>query len=168
MSCSVISNTAARSGKSKIDACALLTSKEIESVEGEPLKETKPSPKFGGFFAVSQCNFILPTSSNSIGLAVMQKADDSAAPDPKQFWKQTFHGDKEKEKGRGGEEAKLAPPENIAGVGDEAFWLENRVGGQLYVLKGDSYIVISAGSTGDRADKIKRLKDLAQMVLKRL
>jgi hypothetical protein len=33
----------------------------IESVQGEPLKETKPSEKSDGAFAVSQCVFTLPT-----------------------------------------------------------------------------------------------------------
>src|ERR1700730_509313 len=55
----------AETSKSKIDACALLTSKEIESVQGEPLKETKPSGKSEGGFAISQCYFALPTFANS-------------------------------------------------------------------------------------------------------
>jgi hypothetical protein len=54
------------------------------------------------------------------------------------------------------------------GVGDEAFWVENLADGQLYVWKGDSYIVIRGFGAGDRASKIKKSKDLAQMVLKRL
>jgi hypothetical protein len=151
----------------KIDACALLTSKEIESVQGEPLQETKPGGGAAGYFAVSQCNFILPTSGNSISLAVMERGEGPGAPEPKQYWKETFHGDKDKEKGRGEEESKSAPPENITDVGDEAFWVENLAGGQLYVLKGNSYIVIRAGEAGNRASKIKKSKDLAQMVLKR-
>ncbi len=156
----------AASAHPKIDACALLNSKEIESVQGEPLKETQPSGNAAGVFAVSQCYFTLPTSSNSISLTVMQKGDGSDARDPKQFWKETFHA--EKDKARGEEEGKSAPPENIAGVGDEAFWLGNRVGGQLYVLKGNSYIIISVGGSGDKAAKIDKSKNLAEMVLKRL
>ena len=163
-------NAAAKPAKppGKIDACALLTSKEIESVQGESLQGTKPGGDAAGYFAFSQCNFILPTSGNSIGLAVMQRQEGPAAPEPKQYWKETFHGDKDKEKGRGEEESKSVAPENVTDVGDEAFWVENLAGGQLYVLKGDSYIVIRVGGAGDRASKIKKSKDLAQMVLKRL
>jgi hypothetical protein len=163
-------NAAANPAKppGKIDACALLTSKEIESVQGEPLKETKPGGDVAGYFAYSQCNFILPTADNAISLAVMERGEGPAAPEPKQYWKETFHGDKEKEKGRGEEEGKTVPPENIMGVGDEAFWVENLAGGQLYVLKGNSYIVVRAGGAGNRASKIKKSKDLAQIVLKRL
>lgn len=162
--------------KGKIDACTLLTSKEIESVQGEPTKETKPSGKSGGGFSISQCYFSLPTSSNSISLTVMQKADGPDARDPKQYWEEMFsranakEGDKEKE-GEGEKERereKAAIPEKIPGLGDGAFWAGNRVGGDLYVLKGDSYIRISVGGAGDQASKIKKSKDLAQMVLKRL
>jgi hypothetical protein len=160
--------TTIASSKGKIDACALLTSKEIESVQGEPLKDTKASGNSAGEFAVSQCYFALPTSANSISLAVTQKGDGSDARDPKQFWKETFHGEKDKEKGRAGEEEKSTAPEKIEGVGDEAFWLGNRVGGELYVLKGNSFIRISVGGAGDKAAKIDKSKKLAQMVLKRL
>lgn len=166
----------AESNKSKIDACALLTSKEIESVQSEPLKETKPSEKFEGGFAVSQCYFTLPTFTNSISLTVMQRGDGAGARDPKQFWKEAFHRekdsekarDKDKNKGSEEEEEKSAAPEKIAGLGDEAFWSGNRVGGALYVLKGNSYIRISVGGAGDQATKIKKSKALAQMVLEHL
>lgn len=156
------------SNKGKIDACALLTSKEIESVQGEPMKETQPSGKSGGGFSVSQCYFTLPTSSNSISLTVMQKADGLDARDPKQYWEEVFHRNTDKDKEREGEREKAAAPEKIAGVGDEAFWSGNRVGGVLYVLKGSNYIRISVGGPDDQATKIKKSKDLAQMVLKRL
>ena len=160
--------TSAASTKGKIDACALLTSKEIESVQGEPMKESKPSGKSAGGFSISQCYFTLPTSSNSISLTVTQKADGPDARDPKQYWNEIFHRDNDKDKGREGEREKAAAPEKIAGLGDEAFWSGNRVGGALYVLKGNSYFRISIGGPGDQASKIKKSKDLAEMVLKRL
>ena len=152
----------------KTDACSLLTSKEIESVQGEALKEPKTSGQTGGGFAVSQCYFGLPTASNSISLTLMQKSDTPDARDPKEFWKETFHGEKNKEKGREEEETKPTPPEKIEGVGDEAFWLANRFGGDLYVLKGDSFFRISVGGTGDKTAKIDKSKKLAQMVLRRI
>jgi len=132
------------------------------------MKETKPSGKSGEGFSVSQCYFTLPTSSNSISLTVMQKADGPDARDPKHYWEEIFHRASDKEKGREGEREKAAAPEKIPGLGDEAFWTGNRVGGDLYVLKGNSYIRISVGGVGDQATKIKKSKDLAEMVLKRL
>jgi hypothetical protein len=161
-------NAQAPPSKSKIDACALLTSKEIESVQGEPLKETKSSGSSAGQFAVSQCYFALPTSGNSISLTVMQKGDGSDARDPKEWWKQTFERAQDKEKGREEEEGKAAAPQKIDAVGDEAFWIANRVGGELYVLKGNSFIRISVGGAGDQTAKIDKSKKLAQAVLKRI
>ncbi len=161
--------------EARIDACALLTSQEIASVQGEPLKETKPSGKSGGEFALSQCFFTLPTFTNSISLTVTQRGNSSDARDPKQFWDETFHRDKDSEKGRDKdkekgreEEGKGAAPEKIEGIGDDAFWLANRVGGALYVLKGNTSIRVSVGGSGDQATKIKKSKALAEMVLKRL
>src|SRR5260370_817804 len=142
-------NAQAPHSKSKIDACALLTSKEIESVQGEPLKETKSSGSSAGQFAVSQCYFALPTSGNSISLTVMQKGDGSDARDPKEWWKQTFERAHDKEKGREEEEGKAAAPQKIDAVADEAFWIANRVGGELYVLKGNSFIRIGVGEAAD-------------------
>jgi hypothetical protein len=162
--------------KPKVDACALLSSKEIESVQGEAIKETKLTGQSTGGFSVSQCFFTLPNFTNSISLLVAQKGEGSGANDPKEFWRDTFHEDKAREKSKGrdkrkGEEEEEGggvPPQKIPGIGDEAYWTRSRVGGALYVLKGDAYIRISIGGAADQATKIKRSKVLAQKVLARL
>ncbi len=158
--------------KGKINACALLTSKEIESVQGEPLKQGASSGSSGRGLSVSQCYFALPKSERSISLMVVQKGDGADAQDPKQQWKEMFEhakdGDKEREKGPEKEGEKTSSPEKIAGVGDEAYWSGNRVGGELFVLKGNSYIRLSVGGPDDKAGKIKKSKVLAEEVLRRL
>jgi hypothetical protein len=98
----------------------------------------------------------------------MQKGDGSDARDPKEWWKQTFDRAHDKEKGREEEEGKAAAPQKIDAVGDEAFWIGNRVGGELYVLKGNSFIRISVGGAGDQTAKIDKSKKLAQAVLERI
>ena len=160
--------TAKAESNNGIDACALLTSKEIEAIQGEPLKETKPNVRSAGGFAVSQCYFALPTSGNSISLLIMQKGDGTDARDPKQFWQETFHRQIEKDKSPAEAGEKSAGPQKLADLGDEAFWLGTRVGGELYVLKGNNYIRVSVGGGSDQAAKLKKSKDLALMVLKRL
>jgi hypothetical protein len=160
--------TIAQLDQGNIDACALLPSKEIESVQGEPPKETKRSGSAKVGFVVSQCYFLLPTSSNSISLTVTQRGSGSDARDPKEWWKQTFDHDRDKEKGQGKEGEKKAGPEKIDGVGDAAFWLGNRVGGELFVLKGSNVVRISVGGAGDQAAKIDKSKKLVEAVLKRL
>jgi hypothetical protein len=163
--------------KAKIDACALLTSKEIEAVQGEPLEETKLSGQSTGGFSMSQCFFTLPTFTNSISLLVAQKGEDSSAQDPREFFRERFHekakGEKERERERekkkaGEEEEEGTPPQKITGVGDEAYWTGSRVGGALYVLKGHSYVRISIGGPANQATKIKKTKALAAKVVARL
>jgi len=170
----------------KIDACTLLTSQEIQAVQGEAIKETKLSGQAGGGMQISQCFFTLPTFSNSISLLVAQRGDGAGAKDPKDFWHETFdknsagEKDREREKkeadknkkdvkrGEEEEEESAAPPQKVAGVGDDAFWIGSRVGGALYVLKGNAYLRVSIGGSGDQNSKISKSKTLAQKALVRL
>jgi hypothetical protein len=178
----------ATAGKGKIDACALLTSPEIRSVQGEPLKETKASGSTEKGFVISQCFFTLPTFNNSISLVVTQKGEGAGARDPKEFWEATFdkesEGERAKErdrksekehekekardKGHEEEEEEAPPAQRITGIGDEAFWTGSRVGGALYVLKGSTYLRVSVGGAGDQQSKINKSKALARLALKRL
>jgi hypothetical protein len=184
------SSTAA--GKGKVDTCALLTSSEIKSIQGEPLQDTKSSDRSGEGYGVSQCYFALPTSSKSISLVVTHRGEGPGARDPKQFWKETFPDDKDSEqarekesrkggerdrqpghekghdKGREKEEAESAPPLRVARLGDQAFWIGSPVGGALYVLKGNTFIRVSIGGSGVQGTQISKSKALAQMVLKHL
>jgi hypothetical protein len=144
------------------DACTLLTQEEVQTVQGELFKDTKASHKLAAGLSVSQCYFELPTAANSIVLTVTRKAEGGR--DPGQSWQDMFHREKESEK----HDEKVAEPQKIDGLGEEAFWTGTRVGGALYVLKGNCYIRISVGGAGDQAQKIEKSKSLAESVLKRL
>lgn len=146
-------------------ACTLLTGEEAAAVQGEPFKATNASQKVGAGLIVSQCYFELPTTVNSIVVTLTQRGEGADARDPKQSWQEIFHREKSAEK-KGEEEEK--EPQKIEGIGEEAFWSGSRVGGALYVLKGNSYIRISVGGAGDQAQKTEKSKALAQSVLKRL
>jgi len=153
--------------KPKIDACVLLTNNEIEAVQGEAIKETKLSGQSTGGFSVSQCFFTLPTFNNSVSLLVTQKGEGGDARDPRDFWRDTFHETKAKED-KEKEKEESTPPKKVPGIGDEAFWLGTRVGGSLYVLKGNAYVRISIGGPADQAIKMAKSKSLAQKALARL
>ncbi|HEX8097996.1 MAG TPA: hypothetical protein VF507_08170 [Pyrinomonadaceae bacterium] len=183
------------SDKSKRDACALLTKEEVGTVEGDTIKETKSSGNAGGGFLVSQCFYAANDFSKSVSLALTQT--DPTNPQkrqPKEFWEQTFRRgpeeerekdkEKDKDKGKGKEKERAreaergrergeeneekVPPKKVAGLGDEAFWTASRVGGALYVLKGNAFIRISVGGPGTDADKLNRSKALAQKALRRM
>ena len=145
------------------DACTLLTKEEVQAVQGEPFKDTKPSQKSAAGLSISQCYFELPTAVNSIVLTVTRKAEGGR--DPGDSWQDMFHREKATRKK---EEAEEKEPQKIDGLGEEAFWTGTRVGGALFVLKGNCYIRISVGGAGDQAQKIEKSKALAESVLKRL
>jgi hypothetical protein len=152
-------------------ACGLLTKEETQAVQGEPFKSTKASQGPGPGLRVSQCYFELPTPVNSVVLTVTRKADGANARDPRESWHELFYvehpreREKEREKDKESEEK---GPQKVEGVGDDAFWSGSRVGGALYVLKGESYFRISVGGAGDQAQKLEKSKTLAAFVLKRL
>jgi len=146
------------------DACTLLTKEEVQAVQGEAFKETKPSHKLASGLSVSQCYFELPTAVNSIVLTVTRKA--AGGSDPDQSWRDMFHRETASRKKE--EEAEEKEAKKIDGLGEEAFWTGTRVGGALFVLKGNCYIRISVGGAGDQAQKIEKSKTLAESVLKRL
>jgi hypothetical protein len=143
-------------------ACTLLTKEEIQAVQGETFKDTKPSHKLAAGLSVSQCYFELPTAANSVVLTVTRKAEGGR--EPSQTWQDMFHREKESEK----RDEKGAEPQKIDGLGEEAFWTGTRIGGALFVLKSNCYIRISVGGAGDQAQKIEKSKTLAESVLKRL
>jgi hypothetical protein len=160
--------------KPQVDACALLTSKEIESVQGEAIKETKLTGHSADGFSLSQCFFTLPTFTNSVSLQVTQMGEGAGANDPREFWRDTFHEekrtekDKDRDKKGGEDEEERQTPQKVPGIGDEAYWTGSRVGGSLYVLKGNSYLRIGIGGSSDQATKLRKLKALAEKAIARL
>ena len=153
--------------KPKLDACGLLSGSEIQSVQGETLKEAKLTGQVAGGLAISQCFFTLPTFNNSISLIVAHKGEGPGAREPKEFWRTTFHAEKKDDKARQKSKEKSDPPTKVAGLGDEAFWMGNRIAGALYVLKGDAYVRVSVGGPSDKASQT-RARMLAQKALARL
>jgi hypothetical protein len=157
-----------------VDACTLLTSDDIKAVQGEALKTTKPSQQAGHEFVIDICYYELPTPSNSVSLSLAQ-SNPNKKDSVREFWENTFgdseHGRKEKEREGEGEKGELeegAPPRQIAGLGQEAFWFSSPIGGVLYVLKGDHYIRISVGGKGTSEAKLNKSKVLAKKAIAKL
>ena len=127
-----------------------------------------------GGFTIAQCYFTTPTQSNSVVVTVTQRASGAQAGDVRNSWKQLFgegeneRAGKEPERERDREGGEAKRPSRIDGIGEEAFWAGNNVGGALYVLKGTSYIRVSVGGPGDMNAKIEKSKTLSQFVLNKL
>jgi hypothetical protein len=153
---------------SKVNPAKLLTSEEIQSVTGEPLKEPITSNRSEAGFIVSQCYFLVTTPSNSVVLTVTRRGPGSDARDPRGFWIEKFHPDQENgEESEAGEEPHT-PPEPVAGVGDEAFWVESGSNGALYAMRGNVLVRIAMGGNDEKATRVEKLKKLAQHALERL
>jgi hypothetical protein len=173
-----VPKTSSELDRAQGDVCRLITSEEIGVIQASPIKEAKGSTRSDNGFRVSQCFYTATEFSKSVSLAVVQKdPDNSARRSPKDFWKEKFGrftGDEEardrneQESGREEEEERLIPPKQIDDIGDQAYWVSNRFGGVLYVLKGDAFISIGLGGTDDEETKLNKSKALAQKALQRL
>ncbi len=186
----VADGASARTSAGAPDPCRLLTSDEIKAVQGEEIKETKTSQRSDASFAIGQCFYTTATFTKSISLEVTDQSPGSKTS-PREFWKENFtraagsaserereqererrkdkDKDKEKDKRRGGEEEEEgAPPPRVTGIGDEAYWINSRVSGALYVLKGNRFIRVSLGGADDDAARQRKAKTLAQKALARL
>jgi hypothetical protein len=169
------------------DACRLLTSEDIQAVQGEVVKEAKGSLQADGPLLVEQCLYATPSYNKSVSLTLTRRnAAGPAAGDPKDFWRERFGGEKEREKGearkeanrprgehtseRRGEEKEEGerPPVPVKGIGDQAYWAGNDKTGVLYVLKGDRFLRVSIGGPEGQQAKIEKMKELARRALKRL
>ena len=171
---------ASNSSGAQIQACGLITKEEVQAVQGSAVNEVKSSVNTEGAFRVAQCFYTAAESNKSVSLSVTtNNPDNPAKRSPKDFWRDTFdrsnaEGKKEKSESlrdepRGTEEEeKSTPPKEIDGLGDEAYWTGNRVGGALYVLKKDVFIRISVGGPDNEETRINKSKALADKAISRL
>ena len=76
-----------------IDACSLLTSEEIKSIQGEGFQSATPSGQDEGELASAQCFFALPNAADSISLHVVWQ-EKPGGQDAKQAWATMFSPEK--------------------------------------------------------------------------
>jgi hypothetical protein len=153
------------------DACSLVSKEEVESVQGAPVNETKSSEGSDGAFVVSQCFYTAAEFSKSVNLALVRSdPKQGSARSPKDFWKQKFDPYRDEEPKTNGSDAteRGSALKKIEGLGDDAYWVGNRFGGMLYVLKGNAFISIGIGGKDNQETKLKKSKALAEKVLQRL
>jgi len=162
------------SARTPVDACSLLTTAEIEAVQGEPVTHVKSS--------VRQCFYTVATFTKSVSLELAR--GDAATPGspggpgavgPREQWNQMFHPDRSRPARPAGEaeqekeqDKESSQPLPVKDLGDEAFWKGNTITGGLYVLKNDAWFRISVGGSEDSSLKIDKVRRLAQKAIARL
>ncbi len=163
---------ASTSDRAAPDPCQLLTVTDIQRAQGERFSGTRQTEKEAGGFRLLECFYSTPTPTRSVSLAVAvsDASKKVASGGPRGFWKERFHAANEKESDEAradGEKEETRPPLAVSGVGEEAYWMGNRLAGALYVLSGERFLRISLG--GAESDEIKRRKSvvLAKAVLAR-
>ncbi len=174
------SGDAAMSASGKKDACILLTSAEVEAVQGESVSETKTSAQPNGEMLVTECVFRTTTFAKSVSLALATPSSTKpSALTPRKFWQKQFHArDMEEDEihaaGKGAkkpeseDDEEARKPRRIEGLGEEAYWVGTPITGALYVLQGDNFVRISVGGVHEESVRIEKSKVLARAVVKRL
>jgi|GEM_PF-1485249 len=162
--------------QSKPDPCSLLTSADIQAVQGDAAQESKPSTQPAGGLVMSQCLFRTASPSKSVSLSVASAGSVS----PRAFWQKQFHSpqaeseerEREKPAAKGKpakqEEDESTRPRTIKGVGEQAYWVGSPMVGALYVLKGNTFLRISVGGVREESARIEKSMALARLALKRL
>lgn len=163
----------------KTDVCAMLSSADIQAVQGEGVEESKASPQSSEGLAMSECLFRTTTPAKSVSLALAVPGKQN----PRDFWRKHFHAEadasrpvkpakpaksKPQNKNEQTREGEGPRPRPITGVGDEAFWMGGPISGALYVLRGNSFIRVSVGGVREESARIKKSVALAQLALKRI
>lgn len=69
--------------------CALLSSEELQEVQGEAPTDAQGSEHATGTLSMSQCFFRLPTFARSVNLEVVRAAEGTDAL--KDYWRRRFH-----------------------------------------------------------------------------
>jgi hypothetical protein len=166
------SATNAASPANAFNACALLTSDEIKSVQGEAVLEAKPNRRTDSSFAVTQCFYMTASFTKSVSIEVTQQG--ASTQSVHDFWKSNFERAEEKREKKN-ERRKLKgkplagePATPLKGIGDEAYWINTNANSTLYAFKKDTLLRISIGGADNEAARMKKIKTLAEKALARL
>jgi hypothetical protein len=155
---------------SSVNACALLTTEEIQSVQGVAVTEQKPSEETQGKLRFAQCVFAAADFTRSVSLALIAANREGFTVDPVHaYWEKSFRrplvGDAVTPRAR---TRQKNLPQPILGLGEEAFWTGDARAGALYVRSGPFAFRISVGGVTEEAERIRRSTALARAALARL
>jgi hypothetical protein len=141
-------------------------------VQGEAATQIKPSRQEGAEFAVSQCFYQTPTFTKSVSLELTERG--ASRKDVREFWKERVASYEEKRGAKNERREKSGKPlagpaaTPVKGVGDEAYWIGTSANGTLYALKKDRLLRVSIGGPDREAERLRKVKALAQKALARL
>jgi hypothetical protein len=169
-------NAEQKIGAIKIVACDLVTKEEVAAIQGTTISGANESEGAVGALLATQCYYSSTEPNKSVTVGVIQ-ARSGQTGNPIEFWRDTFDEsgeEKDRPKSKNGDrnegEEKRTPPTKITGIGDEACWVANAIGGTFYVLKKDKHVFlrISVGGPDTTETKLEKSKKIAEDALQRL
>lgn len=141
-----------------VDACALLTRADVESVYGLSVGEAKSKEIGSGAFWVSMCNYDnAETDAPMLSVGILIKAH-GAAEGPAQAYDDTVAEMRETL-------GEAAVPALVEGIGERAGWSADI--SQLMVFEGPYSIILTASGRFE-GDRLAAARQLADRVLSRL
>ena len=162
------------------DPCTLLSSSEIEKVQGEGVTDKKFSQQPGSSFSLRACFYQTSTFAKSISLSLaVPNTGGQKSEGPREFWMKHFQDvdaspngkltDKRESETKKEEESEGgSKPVEVPGLGDQAYWIANPHLGTLYVLQDNCFLRISLGGNDSDEVRSSKAKDLARAALVRL
>lgn len=144
------------------DACHLLSDDDVRRLHGQTVSERVPSAPPARRFHVSQCVYRTGDLVQSVSVAVTAPRAAAPAGSVRAYWRERFSPPP-----AAASRAK-DPPRPVAGLGDAAFWVGDRLSGALYVLTDDVFVRVSVGGIGEEGPRLERTKALAARVVERL
>jgi len=149
-----------------LDVCSLIDKSEIATEQGAQVQSTTPSNQVNGALVTSQCYYAVTSADGAKNLSVHLQVMKADSKDPKavsEYWKNAFHVEKKRTRPK-----KEGPPQAVAGVGEEAFWIDSGKTGVLYALKKDSLLRLSVGGAADPKIRLEKSKTLMAKALARV
>jgi len=162
-----------------LDPCALLSSSEVERVQGQSVVDKKYSQQSGASFSLRTCLYRTSAFTESISVALAVPNPGQGHEGPREFWMKHFRevsaspngkltdnrapDTKKEEESEAG-----TKPVEVPGLGDQAYWIANPHVGTLYVLQDNCFLRISLGGKDSDEVRSSKAKDLARAALVRL
>ena len=157
-------------GEPRFAVCPLLTKEEVAEVQGVQITQTKGAGGPDGSLFISQCFYMTADRQLSVAISVIEKDPNAASNrSPLELWHEMFdqkkgRSERDKDEDEEADARRRFPPEEIAGLGSEAYW----VAGALYVRKGDRVLRIAVSGHDTLDEKLRKAKVLAAKALSRI
>ncbi len=168
----------------KVEACAIVSDQDVAAIQKQPITGHQGNEVPTAEFSTTQCYYTSSTPNCSVAIAIIQRDPaKTVTRSVHRYWDDIFshfrendkkaEADREeneagreqagnkKEGQKGEEEEEKQHADKVDGVGEEAFWTKNAIGGILYTRQGEKIVRVSVGGPAKIEEKLEKSKALA-------